>query len=111
MYKTNRLLRLFILIVILFALPVTQASAALVRCRTDPIFRLSNGDILTVTVDVGRPEPNIESIIYTLYVPPGVTVKQVVYTHGSIAKKETYKVFHISTAKTYTIDTVVTTVS
>lgn len=111
MYKTNRLLRLFILIVILFALPVTQASAGLARCRTDPIFRLSNGDILTVTLDIGTAEANVRSVVYTLYVPAGVTVKQVVYTDGGIGKRETYKVYQTSPAKTYTTDTVVTIVN
>ena len=111
MYKTNRLLRLLILVMILFTLPATQASAALVRCRTDPIFKLSNGDILTVTLDLGTAEANVRSVVYTLYVPVGVTVKQVVYTDGGIGKKETYKVYQNSPAKTYTTDTVVTTVN
>jgi hypothetical protein len=111
MYKTNRLIRLFILLVIILALPATQASAALARCRTDPIFKLSNGDILTVTLDLGTAEANVRSVVYTLYVPAGVTVKQVIYTDGGIGKKETYKVYQTSPAKTYTTDTVVTTVN
>lgn len=109
MYKINCLLRLFILVMILFALPVTQVSAGLVRCRTDPIFRLSNGDILTVTLDIGTAEANVRSVIYTLYVPAGVTVKQVVYTDGGIGEEESYQVYENSPANTYTTDTVVTT--
>lgn len=111
MYKRKRLIRLITLLVILFALPATQASAALVRCRTDPIFKLSNGDIVTVTLEIGTAESSVKSVVYTLYVPAGVTVKQVVYTDRGIGKRETYKVYQTSPAKTYTTDTVVTTVN
>src|SRR5688572_14739040 len=87
MYKINYLLRFFILVVMLFALPATQASAALATCRTDPIFRLSNGDIVTVTLAIGTAEANVKSVTYILHVPAGVTVKQVTYTAGGIGKK------------------------
>jgi hypothetical protein len=111
MYKINYLFRFLILAVMLFALPATEASAALLRCRTDPIFWLSNGDILIVALDIGTTEANISNVNYILSVPAGVTVKQVVYTDTSLGRKETYKVYQTSPAKTYTIDTVVTTVN
>jgi hypothetical protein len=111
MDKINRLMYIFILVVIMLALPTSEASAALLRCRTDPIFFLSNGDILIVALDIGTAESNISNINYLLYVPAGVTVKQVVYTDSSLGRKETYKVYQTSPAKTYTIDTVLTTVN
>ena len=109
MHKINRLMYIFILAVIMLALPTSQASAALVSCRTDPIFRLSNGDIVTVTLEIGTAEANVKSVTYILHVPAGVTVKQVTYTAGGIGKKETYKVYQDSPLKTYTTDTVLTT--
>jgi hypothetical protein len=111
MRKINRFIFLFILAAIILVLPTSQASAALARCRTDPIFRLSNGDIVTVTLDLSTAEANVRSVVYTLYVPAGVTVKQVIYTDGGLGKKETYRVYQNSPAKTYTTDTVVTTVN
>ena len=109
MHKTNRFIFLFILTAIILVLPTSQASAALVGCRTDPIFRLSNGDILTVTMEIGTAEANVKSVTYILHVPAGVTVKQVTYTAGGIGKKEIYKVYQDSPLKTYTTDTVLTT--
>jgi hypothetical protein len=109
MFKTNRLFRLFILLVIILILPTTQASAALVSCRTDPIFRLSNGDVVTVTLEIGTAEANVKSVVYILHVPAGVTVKQVTYTANGIGKRETYRVYQDSPLKTYTTDTILTT--
>lgn len=113
MNKTNRLFCLFILLVTILALPTMQASAALARCRADPIFKLSNGDIVTVTLDVGTDIANIKNVHYILHVPAGVTVIKVTYTAQSDNKaiNETYQVYQDSQAKTYTTDTVVTTVS
>jgi hypothetical protein len=107
--KFQTIIKSLIIAVMLFALPATEASAALVSCRTDPIFRLSNGDIVTVTLEIGTAEANVKSVTYILHVPAGVTVKQVTYTAGGIGKKETYKVYQDSPAKTYTTDTVLTT--
>jgi hypothetical protein len=109
MYKVNRLVQLFVLLVLMLAFSSTSASAAMVRCRTDPIFRLSNGDIVTITLEIGTDAANVGSVTYLLHVPAGVTVKQVVYTDGGIGRKETYKVYQDSPAKTYTTDTVITT--
>lgn len=111
MNKTNRLIRLFILLMVMLALPAMQASAAMARCRVDPHFHLSNGDMVTVTLDVGTDIANIRNINYILHVPAGVTVTKVTYTAKSDKKvvNETYIVYQDSGAKTYTTDTVVTT--
>jgi hypothetical protein len=110
MNKTIQLFRVLSLIAILLAMPSGPALAALRSCRTDPIFKLSNGDILTVTLEIGTDAYNISNIHYILHVPAGVTVTQVTYTAGPInAMKETFVVRQDSPAKTYTIDTYVTT--
>lgn len=109
MNKTNRLIYLFILLVIMLALPTMQASAALVRCRVDPIFNLSNGDIITVTLDIATDAANVKNIHYILHLPAGVTVTKVTYPAARQVTSETYVVKQDSPAKTYTTDTVVTT--
>ena len=109
MNKITRMTRFLIFMAVVIALPITQASAALVHCRTDPIFKLSNGDTITVTLDISTDAVNVRNVTYTLHVPAGVAVKQVTYTAGGIGTKEMYKVYQDSPAKTYTADTVVTT--
>lgn len=109
MYKTNRLIHLLILITLILILPTMNASAMLTRCRTDPVFRLSNGDVINITLDIGADAAYVRNVTYILHVPAGVTVNQVTYTSGGIGSKEMYKVYQDSPAKTYTTDTVVTT--
>ena len=112
MYKFNRLHRLvFLMIAImtLAAVPNMQASAAFRKCRTDPIFKLSNGDVINITMEINTEESAVRNVSYALHVPAGVTVTKVTYTSGGIGKKETYKVYQDSPANTYTTDTLVTT--
>jgi hypothetical protein len=109
MYKFTRLLCLPFLVVIALLLSTTNAFAALVRCRTDPIFTLSNGVVVSVTPDIGTAPANVRNISYVLHVPAGVTVKNVAYTAVSLRIPEHYQVRQDSAAKTYKVDTVVTT--
>jgi hypothetical protein len=112
MYKTNsihKLLFIFVAALIIAALPNMHASAAFRTCRSDPIFKLSNGDVINVTLDIGTDEASVKNVTYVLHVPTGVTVTKVTYTAGGIGKKEMYKVVQDSPLKTYTTDTVVTT--
>ena len=109
MYKIVRLLCLTVLMTMMFAWATSDASAALVRCRTDPIFVLSNGDSISVILDIGTTPASIKNINYVLHVPAGVTVRKVAYTNMNFRLPETYRVYQDSPAKTYTIDTIVTT--
>jgi len=108
--KNSLFTRFFILIVaaLMAALPTMQASAALVKCRTDPIFWLSNGDKLVVVLEVNADETDIEEFNYVLHVPAGVTVEKVVYTHKSSDIIESYQVVQDSTPNTYHSDVLVT---
>lgn len=112
MYKTNplnRLLFVIIAVLMIVVLPTVHASAALVKCRTDPIFLLSTGDTLNVTLDISADAANVRNVTYIVHVPAGVTVKKVTYTAGGLGTKEMYKVYQDRPVKTYTTDTVVTT--
>ena len=90
-------------------LPADSVSDALARCRTDPIFVLAYGDILNVSVNISADATNVRNLLYTVHVPPGVTVRRVTYTAGGLGTKETYRVVQDSVAKTYKTETVVTT--
>lgn len=109
--KTTSIVRIFFLVTIVIATiaSTSSASAALVKCRTDPIFLLSNGDSLNVSVDISADAANVRNLTYTVHVPAGVTVRKVTYTAGGLGTKEMYKVVQDSVAKTYKTDTVVTT--
>lgn len=109
MQKINHLIRLLILVVTILILPATPASAALARCRVDPIFVLSNGDVVTVTVDVFADPSRVHNVTYVLHVPTGVTVKAVIHTARGFGIKEIYKVYQNTPDRTYITDTVVTT--
>ena len=111
MEKNNilpRFLFIAVMILMIIAAPTGHASAALRGCRTDPIFSLSNGDKLTITLDISTDAVNVRNVTYVLHVPAGVTVKSVVYTAGGLGAKEIYRVYQDSTAMTYKTETLVT---
>jgi hypothetical protein len=107
MKKLNRLIRPLTLVVIMLMLTATHASAALARCRMDPIFVLSNGDVVAATIDVSADPSRINNVTYILHVPAGVTVKQVIHTALGFGVREIYKVYQDSSPRTYITDTVV----
>jgi hypothetical protein len=110
MIKMSQLIRFLCLLAILLAVPTGQASAALRSCRTDPIFKLSDGAHLTVAVEIETDKHNLKNIHYILHVPAGVTVTHVTYTAGGRKEMiETFEVRQDSPANTYTVDTLVTT--
>jgi hypothetical protein len=109
MSKMTRLIGFAVLVTIMLLSPTANVSAALVRCRTDPIFVLSNGDMISVTLDISTTAANVRNISYDLHVPAGVTVKKVAYTAINLRIPESYRVYQDSPAKTYTVNTVVTT--
>ncbi len=111
MNKATRLIQLFAILGIMLMLTATPASAALARCRVDPVFILSNGDSVAVTSEVFTDPSKISYITYILHIPAGVTVKQVVHTARGLGIKEVYKVYQDSPSGKYTSDTVVTTSS
>lgn len=109
MYKTSRFFRLFILLMIVLAQPAAQASAAMSRCRTDPIFTLSNGDVVTVILDVGTDPANVKEVSYILHVPAGVTPTRIEFTPGILGEKEKFQVIQDSPDGFYTSDSVLKT--
>jgi hypothetical protein len=103
--------RIFILFMtmVMTALPTMQASAALHKCRTDPIFYLSNGEVLKVILEIGTDKASVQDVHYVLHLPAGVRVLRVVYTAGGIGRSETYQVIQDSPKGVYTSETKVNT--
>lgn len=103
--------RIFILFMtmVMAALPTMQASAALHKCRTDPIFYLSNGEVLKVILEIGTNKGNVRDVHYVLHLPAGVRVLRVVYTAGGLGKSETYQVIQDSPKGVYKTETRVNT--
>jgi hypothetical protein len=106
--KLTRMMALLIVFA-LAALLTGQASARLIKCRADPIFYLSNGEKVTVILDVGTDAANVRNISYVLHVPAGVTITRVVFTAGGLGRKEMFKAVQDSAEKVYITDTTVTT--
>lgn len=103
--------RIFILFItmVMVTLPTMQASAALHKCRTDPIFYLSNGEVLKVVLEIGTDKAGVRDVHYILHLPAGVRVLRVVYTAGGIGESETYLVEQDSPRGIYTTETIVNT--
>lgn len=112
MVKKNNLssiLFIFLLALAVAAFPTGNVSARLARCRTDPIFYLSNGDKVTVILDIGTDAVNVRNVNYVIHVPAEVKITKVVFTAGGIGKKESYRAVQDSSVGVYKTETVVTT--
>ena len=109
--KIRLLIRIFLsfLSLAVVALPTGSASARLVKCRADPIFYLSNGEKVTVILDIDTDEASVRNVNYVIHVPAGVKITRVVFTAGGIGRKESYQAVQDSTNNVYTTETVVTT--
>lgn len=62
--------------------------AAAVGCRTDPIVTLSNGDVVSIYVDIATDPSQVKSINYMLHVPDGVTATNITYLGGAFGLSE-----------------------
>jgi hypothetical protein len=103
-----RIIILFVTVVLVI-LPGMEASAALRKCRTDPIFHLSNGEKLTVILEIEADKKSVKDVHYVLHLPAGVRILRVVYTAGGIGESETYEVVNDNPEATYTTETLVNT--
>lgn len=105
------LTRIFILVMtlVMVTFPTMQASAALHKCRTDPIFFLSNGEALKVILEIGTDKAGVRDVHYVLHLPAGVRVLRVVYTTGGVGESETYQVIQDSPRGIYATETRINT--
>lgn len=107
--KLSSRILIFCLILVAAVVPTGTAYARLAKCRADPIFYLSNGEKVTVILDIDTDASNVRNVNYVIHVPVGVRITKVVFTAGGIGRKEVYKAVQDSTADTYITETVVTT--
>lgn len=73
---------------LLFLLPLARAQAAFQLCRTDPIVTLSNGDVVSIYVEIATEPSDIERIDYKLHVAKGVTATSIVYLGAELGLVE-----------------------
>ena len=113
--KSNSLVRpllaaCLLLAVIFGASRAPAASAALGGCRSDPVFVLSDGTILDVTVEIGTAVSNVTEINYVVHGPKGVTLVTALST-PTIGFQGLERVSYVAdgAANQYITDTVVQT--
>ena len=94
--------------VLLLAALAQGATAGTRACRADPIVWLSNGQAVQMTVEVAAPAVDVRQITYFLHVPPGTTMKEIVYTGGALSSKEQVYLVSDLPLNQYTIDTLTT---
>ncbi len=85
-----------------------RASAYIGACDTDPVFVLSNGMTVTVTTAIADNPKDVNSVVYTLHVPQGVTLDHV-QSRGRLRRVETILFSADQAPNTYLADTVVST--
>lgn len=75
-YLAKRTLSLLSLLLLLAvsASPARTAEAALGGCRTDPVFILSDGTVLDVSVDINTDVSNVTNIRYEVHGPKGISL-------------------------------------
>lgn len=82
------------------------AQAAAAGCRTDPIVKLTDGTTLKIDVAIALRARKVDSIEYTLHLPPGAEVEKIIYT-GKLKNKEVMTVVNDAAPDTYGVDTIV----
>lgn len=95
----------------LVALVGTPAAQAAMRgCRADPVFLLSDGTVLDVTVDIGTDVSNVKTIQYVVHGPRGTRLVSALSTPTiGFQGLETVSYVADQHSNKYVTDTLVTT--
>ena len=99
----------FLVAMLLFLFPLSHAQAAFHLCRTDPIVTLSNGDIVSIYVEVAAEPEDIQNIDYVLHVPKGVTATNIVYLGTDLGLVENLTLKQDAKPREYKAETTVFT--
>lgn len=114
-FRHPRLKRALILVSVLFVVMMSAsqapvANAALIACRADPVFTLSDGTILDLSVDIGTAVANVREIHYVVHGPRGVGLLIALRTPTlGFAGKETVTYYGDALPNQYITDTLVRT--
>jgi hypothetical protein len=87
-YRFQSILSIILIACLGIVLGAPSASAAVSGCRTDPKVWLSDGTKLTMIASVAADPNQVRMITYTVHVPRGLSVSQILYTGGALAGKE-----------------------
>jgi hypothetical protein len=88
-----------------------RAHAMISSCRTDPIITLSDGTQLDITASIDTPPGLVNAVKYTVHVPAGLSMTNVVFTGGPFAKKESLSFYADQKSGTYSTTTFASTQS
>jgi hypothetical protein len=89
-------------------LHVQRAAAYISGCETDPVLVLSNGESLALATNVATDPHSVESIVYVVHAPVGVSLVRV-HSWGRLKKVESIVFVSDLASNVFATDTVVTT--
>ena len=89
-------------------LSLTPASAALGVCRSDPVFTLSNGRVITLNEAITDTKADITGASYVLHIPTGTEVSSISYS-GAVGSQQNMSWYADQAAGTFTATSTVLT--
>lgn len=108
--RRSRFLATAVLVLLLVMVFMTSnVQAGWLSCRSDPIVHLSNGQILSLSANIGTRLNDVEEVHYTLHLPADVTVEQVVGTPRWPNTLETFTALQDGNPGEYRTETIVHT--
>ena len=96
-----------LLVFLAFAPPTRSAPPSVVGCRSDPVIIFKNGQSLRIVVKIGAAARQVDSIEYTVHVPPKAKIQRIIYSGGKLKHKEKIVIQYDAPPRTYAVETVV----
>ena len=96
-------------VALLCLFPLSRAQAAFHLCRSDPIVTLSNGDVVTIYVEIAAEADDVKNIDYVLHVPKDVTATNIIYLGAELGLVENLTLKQDGKPKEYKAETTVYT--
>jgi hypothetical protein len=109
-HRNSLMTALLLLAMLVALLAPSTASAGFSSCSGDPTFILSDGTLMTSSTYIKANASSVQSIAYTLHVPPGVLVIGVSWSLNlGLLGKEHVTVYNDAQPNQYITDAVVQT--
>lgn len=89
----------------------STARAELAGCRSDPVVLLSNQVSLDLSAAISDSESDVQQVAYAIHAPSGTQITGIVYTSGALGPKEIVYFYAGGPQNTYSIGTVVRTMT
>lgn len=108
MLHRRKLLSVVLSLLVMFS-SVSLASAAWMRCRSDPVVLLSNGMTLDLSADISVLPWQVEHVDYILHVPQDVSLVASIATPSWPTAVETFTLYNDAPSGEYHTETIVYT--